>query len=267
MADILSICNRALLSVGARAQISSVNPSDGSVEADACAVLFAPTFEALARTAQWNCLRKEVALSMIAAAPGTPENVTGSSMPIPPVPWLYAYQYPSDCLTFRYIVPSFPAQQAGVPPQTTINNSSATCLPNGGQIPFAVSSSNDSNNSPIEIILTNQDQAIGVYTANIPNPAIWDSLFQAGMVASLAAYLVPALSLSMPLMDRSVASAERIIAQARAADGNEGVTTMDHLPDWMAARQGGGGFGLGYGYGYNLWYGYQGMNWPTGGDY
>lgn len=265
MTTAVDVANRALLSIGARTQISSLNPSDGSVEADAISVLFTPTFEALARTAQWNCLRKEVALSMIAAAPGTPENIDGTSLPIPPVPWLYSYQYPSDCLAFRYIVPSFPAQQAGVSPQTTINNNAATSLPNGGQIPFAISSSNDVNNSPIEIILTNQDQATGVYTANIQNPAIWDSLFQAGMVASLAAYLVPALSLSMPLMDRSVASAERIIAQARASDSNEGVTVMDHLPDWMSARQGGGGFGLGYGWG--LWNNYFNMNWPVGGDY
>lgn len=259
----VSIANRALLSIGARAQISSLNPSDGSVEGDACSVLFTPTFEALARTAQWNCLTKQITLSMIAAAQGTPENPDGTSFPIPPTPWLYTYAYPSDCLAFRFIVPSFPAQEGDTPSQTTINNAAGAWVPNGGQIPFVVTSSSDTNNTPIEVILTNQDQAQGVYTANIPNPAIWDSLFQSAMVASLAAYLVPALSLSMPLMDRSIASAERCIAQARASDGNEGVTVMDHLPDWMQARRGAQGFGWGYG-GFTTWGGYVSMVWPTG---
>lgn len=205
---------------------------------------------------------------MIAAAQGTPENPDGTTLPVPPVPWLYSYAYPSDCLAFWYIMPSFPVNSGSSTPATTIQNTAGTFIPMGGQIPFAVSSSNDTNNSPIEIILTNQDQAVGVYTANIPNPAIWDSLFQAGMVASLAAYLVPALSLDLPLMDRSVASAERIIATARAADGNEGVTVMDHLPDWMAARAGGGGFNWGWGWGFPTTYGLFGnMVWPGGAYY
>jgi hypothetical protein len=264
MTSTIDICNRSLLSVGARAQISSLNPSDGSVEADACSVLFTPTFEALARTAQWNCLTKQRTLSLIAAAQGTPENPDGTSLPLPPTPWLYSYAYPSDCLAFRFVVPSYPVQEGDTPPPTTINNAAGAWIPNGGQIPFVVSSANDANNAPIEIILTNQSQAQGVYTANIPNPAIWDSLFQAAMVASLAAYLVPALSLSLPLMDRSIASAERCIAQARASDGNEGVTVMDHLPDWMQARWGGQGLGYGTGWNFSIWGGYvNNMVWPT----
>lgn len=264
MADQLNIANRALLAVGARAQISSLNPSDGSVEGDAVSVLWQSTFEQLARTAHWNCLGKQVALAVVAAASGTPENPDGSSLPLPPTPWLYAYAYPSDCLDVRYVIPSNPATSGSTIPTFSANVAAATWLPTGGQIPFKVQLIDASPASQRLCILTNQELAEVVYTINYSNPSIWDSLFQEAMVASLGAFLVPALSLSIPLLDRCVKQAEVAIAQARIRDGNEGVTNMDHTPDWMQVRSGGQGFALGSGFdsgtGYNV-------VWPSGGSY
>lgn len=260
----LDVANRALLAIGARAQISSLNPSDGSEEANAISVLWQPTFESLGRAAHWNCLTRQVTLSLLQAAQGTPENPSGTAYPIPPTPWLYAYAYPSDCLDMRFIVPSLPMSEGGTTPATTINNASGTWLPSGGQIPFAVTTVTTPNGAPIVVILTNQDQAQAVFTVNQPNPAAWDSLFQAAMVASLGAFLVPALNLSMPLMQICIGQAERAIAIARAADGNEGVTSMDHLPDWMKARAGAQGFG---GYNFSNWGGYVNVLWPGEGSY
>lgn len=257
----VSITNRSLLSIGARAQVSSINPSDGSTEGDAAATLFVPTFEALARSANWNCLRQQITLSLLAAAQGTPENPQGTSLPIPPTPWLYQYAYPSDCLKIRYIQCSLPVPVGGSVPNTTFNNAAPINIPTQSQIPFVVAYSTDSANNPITVVLTNQSQAQAVYTVNQPNPVIWDSLFQEGMVSSLAAYFVPALSLNLPLMQASVQRAERIIAQARTADGNEGVTSMDHYPDWMIAR---GGPGRLSNYNNNQAYAYDAMCWPGG---
>ncbi len=235
--SVISLSNRALLQVGARSQISSL--SEGSVEADAIKVLFQPTFEQLARTAPWNCLRKELALTLIAAASGTPENPDGTTLPLPPVPWLYSYALPSDCLDVRYIMPSLPAAASGSTPLTTASVTSSTWFPNGGQIPFVVAYATDLNNNPITVILTNQTLAIGVYTVNQPNPTIWDSLLEQAFVSSLAVFLVPALSLQIPLMQLAMRSADQAISIARVRDGNEGVLCMDHLPDWMSARVGG----------------------------
>ena len=260
MSDKISISNRALLSVGARTQISDFPPGDNSVEAQAIAVLWEPTFEALGRAARWNCLRHQTTLSLLAAAKGTPENEDGTILPLPPQPWLYSYAYPVDCLSMQFIVPTFPDEIGNVP-QTTINNAANVWLPNsGGQIPYVVSSSNDSGGNPNLVILCNQPVAQAVYTCNQSNPQLWDSMFQAAMVASLAAFLVPALALSFPLMQLAISTADRIIIQARTADGNEGVTVMDHLPDWMRARTGGQGFGISYNYMYS---GCADMCWPN----
>ena len=233
--SVVTVSNLALLSVGSRSQISSL--TDGSPEASACATLFNFVYSHLARTARWICLQKQATLSLLAAAQGTPENVTGTSLPLPPTPWLYQYALPSDCLAMRYLVPSFPnATPTGAQP-TTYSNSAPTWLPSGGgQIPYQVAYSTDTSGNPIQVILTNQDIAQAVYTVNQPNPSIWDSLFTSAMVSSLAAYLVPALSLNMPLMQSSIQSAERMITAARVADGNETTTTVNREADWIRAR-------------------------------
>lgn len=256
----VSIANRALLGIGARAQISNFSPSDNSAEGDAVSVLFVPTFESLARAAHWNCLRKQAVLTLLQAAQGTPENPAGTSYPLPPVPWLYAYALPSDSLQMRFIVPYLPSAVGGTPP-TSASIGGQSWIPGGGQIPYAVAYGTDSANNPIQVILTNQRLAQAVYTVNAQNPAIWDSLFQSAMVASLAAFLVPALSLSLPLMQMSIKNADSMIMQARVADGNEGVTVMDHVPDFIRAR-GGNGYCWGNNVSITPYGVYGGMCWP-----
>jgi hypothetical protein len=258
--SVVSICNRALLSIGARSFISNLN--EGSKEANACSILFSPTYTALARSARWNCFRAQATLSLLKAAIGTPENPNGTLMLLPPTPWLYEYAAPSDSLAIRFIVPSCPAATVGIPP-TSASIAAPIYIPGNGQIPFAVAYDTDSNNNPISVILTNQENAQVVYTVDQEDPSQWDSQFQAAMVAALAAYLVPALSLDLPLMQMSIKSAESIIMQARVADGNEGVTSMDHTPDWIRARAAGGGY-YNWGYGMNggTFGGYSNMCWP-----
>lgn len=249
----LNLINRAALAIGLQSQVSSLN--EGSALANAASTLYTPTFEALARTAPWNCLRAQATLTLLAAAQGTPENVDGTSLPLPPTPWLYSYAVPSDSLQIRFIVPSLPAPNSGVPIFST-NTSAPTWLYNNINIPYAVAYATDSSGNPTNVILTNQSQAIAVYTVNQPNPQVWDSLLQGAMVASLAAYFVPALSLHMPLMQIQTKLADSMINQARVRDGNEGSTSMDHLPDWMRARQGASGY-------YWNGFGSSGTNWPN----
>jgi hypothetical protein len=255
--NIVSVCNISLLSIGAQAQIS--NLTENSTQANACNTLYQFVYEQLARTALWNCLRQQAVLTLIQAAQGTPENPTGSLFPQPPIPWLYAYSLPSNCLQARYIVPSFPS--TGNSPISPAYVAAAAWLPGAGQIPFQVAYGTDSLNNPIQIILTNQTQAQLVYTVNQPNPQIWDADFTAAYVASMAAYLVPALSLNMALMQIQVKLAEGIIANARVRDGNEGSTQQDHIPDFMRARNSGGGYGYNILGGYGM-EGWSNMAWP-----
>lgn len=245
----ISLCNRSLSAIGAQASVSSINPSDETTAGDQCSLLFLPTFQQLGRTAWWNCLRAQTGqgtlpsltsapLTLLAAAQGTPENPQGATLPLPPSPWLYAYMEPPDCLKARAILPYFPPQATGTPvfPVGSQGKSWARGI---GQIPFEVGYGVDKNGNPLNLILTNQSQAMLQFIVNQPNPTIWDAQFEAAFVAALAAFLVPALTLHMPLMQLQIGIADRMIANARASDANEGFNTQDHTPDWIRARSGG----------------------------
>ncbi len=252
----VSLVNRSLLGIGARATISSL--TENSTEANAANIFFSPVFTALARTARWGCLRREGTLSLLGAAQGTPENQSGTTLPIPPQPWLYMYALPADSLFVRGLQPSFPNPSIGNTPLTTVGNSCAPWIPSDGLIPYKVAFSTDATNNPIEVILTNLSQAIGVWTTDDQIPSTWDSLFESAFVSSLSAYLVPALSLNLPLMAAQIKNAEMAIETARMADGNETPVSQDHMPDWITARRSGTFYGTNNAGGY----GYQSMNWP-----
>ena len=232
----INIYNLALLGLGVQQQVSS--PNEDSPQANACNTLFSFVFEQLARTAKWGCLNKQATLTLIQAAQGTPENPNGTTLPIPQQPWLYGYQYPSDCLFVRQILCPILPYNGGVTPQTTLNNATTPWIAQGYAIPYAPGYTTDALGNPLEVILTNQESAIANYTVNQQSPTSWDSLFTAAFVASLAAYLVPALSLDKQLQTLQISLAEKLILQARAMDANETPQSQDHVPDFIRARQG-----------------------------
>lgn len=256
----VSLCNLSLLSVGGRALLTSLNPSSNDKESQACAQLYPFVFGQLARTAGWNWCRKQAVLTLYQAALGTPENPTGTSYPYPPTPWLYSYYLPSDSLMVRYLVPSAPVNVSGAAPISPNFVAARMTFPGMGQIPYAVAYETDAFGNPIEVILTNLSQAQLVYTVNQPNPATWDSLFTSAFVASLAAYLVPALSMNAALMQINIANAEKIIATARRQDGNESFNSQDNTPDWIRSR--GRWWDGASNYGNGAFGGWSNMNWP-----
>lgn len=94
--------------LGSRSNIAAL--SDGSEEAQNCSMLFEDIRDQILSMAWWNFARRTTSLNMVKAAPGTPEawlpgtfNITRWFDSIPPAPWLYEYQYPSDCIQFRYM--------------------------------------------------------------------------------------------------------------------------------------------------------------------
>lgn len=259
MASQTSVVNFSLLQIGARAQISSLD--EGSTEADAASTLYTPIFQALARSAHWNCLAKQATLSLWKAAAGTPENQSATP-PFPPPPWLYSYLLPSDCLKVRMIVPTLPASGVGGIPLTGGPTFIGPTYLRQYSVPFQVAYDTDASGNPITVILTNLDQAQAVYTVDQPNPVIWDPQFQLAFSTALAAWLVPALNLNLPLMSAMAGAADKMIGAARAADGNEGTYSQNREASWILARAGTSGAGWLGGNGYVA--GWDAMCYPSG---
>lgn len=126
------------------------------------------------------------------------------------------------------------------------------------EIDFAVAT-DTVNINLTKVILTDLSMAQIIYTQNNPNPDFWESEFQAAMVASLAAFLIPPLNLNMALMSMQTKLASQIIENARATDGNEGVVSQNRDASWITARGCGSEIDTGY-YGND----YSDMCWPCG---
>lgn len=250
VADV-DIVNMALAAIGTQSTVTSINPSDGSTEANNAAILYTPVRQGLLRAVNWNFARKQANLNLLKSATDTNSTC--------PVPWQFEYAYPQDSLRLRFLLPPF----------TNTSTSSGTVIPAGVtlappwpvgvNIPFTVAVDTDSKNNNVRVILSNLQNAIAVYTADISDPALFDSGFVDAFVHMMASRLVIALSGNQGLSDRMMKTAQGYIDGARISDGDEGTQQQNRTPDWIRVRghiPSGFGLGCGYGDGYSDYYPY-----------
>ncbi len=235
------ICNRALGLIGGRTTIASLQ--ENSNEARVCRLYYDTTLGSMLRAAHWNFARKVAYLSLLKSAPGTPENTQATAAAAwspawPPPPWLYSYAFPSDCVLVRYISPQL---------YTTGMGSSVPVfsIPSMGAAPpfvqlrpqkFQVGVDTDAQGNQTRVVLSNQDQAIGIYTARVTNPDVWDESFQEAMAAALGVRICIPISGDKAMMKLAAQNAMQAVVGARVSDGNEGLTSQDSIPDWIRIR-------------------------------
>jgi hypothetical protein len=247
MASEVTICNRALQSIGTRTQISAL--TEASVEARNCNLIYADTRDEVLAMAHWNFAKKTEYLSLLKQAPGTPggaSSATQWSSLYPAPPWLYEYAVPSDCIGMRQVVQQPVNAYVGVP--FTSNGMSSYPYYTGPGARFEVATDSIAGQQQ-NVILTSQYQAIGVYTMRITNTGLFAPLFVEALVQALAAKLAQALSGNVTLSQTKFGQANAMITLARAEDGNEGLTIIDPVPDWLAIRDdytGAGTLDMGY---------------------
>ena len=212
----VDICNRALSIVGTRSTIVSM--TEASNEAQQCLIHYEPVLEGLLRLHLWSFARKQMTLALICSAWGTPENPS-STLPIPLLPWQYEYTYPPDCVRVRSIYLDPVLASAGAQP-----------------VAFALSSDTDLSGNMIRVVLTNQSQAIVIYTARVTDPNMWDAEFQEAFVYLMASRLCGPLTGDKGLTQTYLQAAQQSILQARLTDGTETPTSAEHIPDWIQTR-------------------------------
>jgi hypothetical protein len=91
------------------------------------------------------------------------------------------------------------------------------------------------------VILCNQESAILCYNTRVTDPNVMDEFFQDAWVAVLASRLVFQLSGDKALANQALGQTNRLIAEARIADGNENLTVNDVTPDFLRTRGNYGG--------------------------
>lgn len=240
MTTAVDIANRALSLIGTRSTIASLD--EASTEAINAQTWYASTRDELLRMAHWNFAKKTANLTLLKAASGTPENPTPAASAAwdpsqPPPGWLYSYAYPSDCLLLRRIVPMLTTALLSSTPLTAATSSLA--VPYNASAPpvrFSIATDTDASGNPVTVILTNQQQAIGEYTTRIVVEDAFDALFIESMSFALAAKFVINMAGDKTLANMLFGMANKVVTQARATDGSEGLTVMQSLPDWIKVR-------------------------------
>lgn len=232
--DDTGIANMALQGIGSQVQIASL--SEISPEAAAVNLIYAQTRNGLLRQYMWNWARRQLALAVLKAAQGTPENPTGTGA-LPPTPWRYSYAYPSDAIRLRYLLPEVPTNQiAGVPISPVSSVVPIMDLSRQPPIAFREAGDVDSNGNAIKVILANQFQAKLIYTGRVYDPNIWDELFVDAFVGRLAKQLVTPLSGDKTLAKLAIQTGAAAEAVAAVANGNEGIVMTDRNAEWTMAR-------------------------------
>ena len=257
----IDIANMALAEIGTRSSITAFD--DGSVEGYQAGLWYDQLRQMLLRTAPWGFSRGQLVLTQL-----------GDLVPdaTAPYPYLFKYAYPPDCLKFRYVLaqPILPPISGQItPPVVGAAIIGPTWLGPSRANRFVVASDLADDGTQSRVLLSNAAAAIGVYTRDVTNVAMFDPLFIDALVAAMAFKMVIPLSGNVGEKATFAQTAQRAILDARVADGNEAVPSSDIVVDWITTRGVGsvwgyGGFGVGGPYGSDwgqCYGGYDNMNW------
>lgn len=256
------VCNQALDAIGSEMVLGDIE--DGTRPAQVLLRAYQQCLMQLLRSANWDFARKTAPMVLLADATKNTPNV-GTLVP---VPWVYEYEYPTDCMKVRFVpwnyqqVPGVP-QGNIIPPnaQAPINTGSGSAPLTGARLrPARFVVATDPNYPAPQgsiswevqgvspqgrtVILTNVRCAEVVYTALMNYPSVWDSLFRAAFVAYLASEVALPLTkdkkFALTLRAEQIKIAKSKIQEARLTDGNEGFYSSDIPVDWMRGRRTGG---------------------------
>lgn len=216
----VEIANMALDVIGARSTIASLN--EGTPEANAINRQYPNALDSVLRAAHWNFARRQVPLTLLQ------DGTNGGKVP---TPWLYEYAYPSDCLLMRRIMPS--VQVTPVAGGTGQPSPVAAMAP---PVKFILSTDMDASGNPVQVILTNQPQAVGIYTFRNQNTQMFDPLFVQCLAHYLGARICIPLTGDKVMMKNAMEMAHQFSLDAQAKNGNEGITVIDTMPEWIRVR-------------------------------
>lgn len=202
MASEVDICNLALGHLGDNATVASLDPPEGSAQAEHCARFYPIARDALLQSHGWNFSTRRIQLAQLGAAP------TG---------WSYSYARPNDALDV------FDIQAPNTQDYATRTNA------------YLCETDAEGN----EVIYTNVENAICRYTARIQDPTKFSPLFVTALSWHLASMLAgPVIKGDAGAAEskRCAQMMQFYLAQAQHSDAQQRHVDMVHTPDWVAAR-------------------------------
>lgn len=226
MASVVDICNLALAHLGDNATIASIDPPEGSAQAEHCQRFYPIARDTLLEMHSWSFATKRAYGAEV-------EN----TWPM----WEYAYAMPGDASDIIAILPPEAKDDYSThfTPETypDFYTNYSPSVAAGQYVPqkFAVETAADGS----EIILTNQKQAVIRYHAKIVDPTKFSPLF----TITLSWHLASMLAGPVIKGDQGAAEAKRCVAmttlylgKAMEADSNARKIKPEQIVPWIAGR-------------------------------
>ncbi|MFJ1253423.1 hypothetical protein [Cupriavidus sp. CuC1] len=220
MASEVDIANLALGHLGDNAVVASLNPPDGSAQADHCARFYPIARDSLLEMHNWGFATKRIKLALLSSA--WPE-------------WTYAYAQPNDALNLLAVLPPDATDDYNMVPGYQTNNVPVTLGTGYVPQPYSAEADDSGNN----IIYTDQVSAVLRYTARVTDVTKFPPLF----IMALAWHLASMLAGPIIKGDAGAAEAKRCAAMMQAwlskaveSDANQRRIAPAHTVGWISGR-------------------------------
>lgn len=217
MPSIVAICNTALSRLGDSATVASIDPPEGSAQAEHCAVFYPIARDTLLEMHEWGFATRRANLALLSGVPSWN--------------WRFAYAKPSSCVKIISILrPDACSTEESVDYRT---ETSATGSP---------------------IILTNLEDATVRYIAQVEDSTKFSPLFTDALAWLLASYLAGPLIKGETGLTAGRACYSTFMQQfgaAKVSDSNqqsgdprrderktEWIAGRDYYPDYLNWRRG-----------------------------
>jgi len=218
VASDVDICNMAVAHYGGSAQITAIDPPDGSAEAGRCARFYPIARREMLDMPGWLFSKKRVQLAQVA----NPSSI-----------WAYAYALPSECMNAKRVLqqPILQSNPQFWPWTTALTADQLTFFDERGSADFDIEGST---------LLTNEPDAVLLYTVDILDPARFSPTFVAALSYLLASYLVGPVIKGRPGAQAAGQYREIATTMARAAaavSANQSSASAEYIPEAMRVRQ------------------------------
>lgn len=224
MASEVDIANLALAHLGDNATVASLDPPEGSAQAEHCARFYPIARDSMLEMHTWKFSTKRVQLAELTSEAAQ---------------WDYCYAKPADLIKIIAVLPP------------NINDDLSLSYTEADMVfPFAPAGQSLTSYAPqdysaealadgTEVIYTDQEDATLRYSARVTDPTKFSPLF----VNALSWHLASMLAGPIIKGDAGAAEAKRCAAmmqmylsQAILSDANQRQARMTHAVQWMAGR-------------------------------
>lgn len=199
MASVVHICNLALAHLGQNPNVSSIDPPEGSIHAEKCAMFYPIARDMLLELNDWTFAIQRQALAALSGA-----EIPG---------WEYAYATPSNCLK----------------PLKILTEDQDESLDDLAPIDFIYEGAT---------LYTNQEDAVLKFVAKVTDTTKWSPLFVNALSWLLASYLAGPVTKDPKIKDATYKNFWIEMSKATNVNTNIGrqAEYPKHNPSWMKNR-------------------------------